>query len=115
MPPVTPRRSQPPLRPSPGPPQPPRRRCVPSAATGVAATGREGADPVHSDEQALSAADAAKAAARAAVPGGTVYRVETDSGDATYEAHLTKSDGTSVTVKLDGSFTVTGMQDGMGR
>lgn len=87
-----------------------------------AGTGRHdgpvgGATPVRSDEKALSAADAAKvkAAALAAVPGGTVYRVETDAGDGTYEAHMTKSDGTLLTVKLDSSFAVTGVEDGMGK
>jgi hypothetical protein len=40
-------------------------------------------------------------APRPAVPGGTVYRVETDSGDGTYEAHMSKADGTLVTVKFD--------------
>jgi hypothetical protein len=32
-----------------------------------------------------------------------VYRVESDAGDGTYEAHVKKSDGTLVTVKFDGS------------
>ena len=61
-----------------------------------------------------AAAAKAKAAALAAVPGATVVRVETDSGPAAYEAHLRKSDGTYVTVKLDGSFHVTGTQSGFG-
>ncbi|MEO7289481.1 MAG: hypothetical protein ABI140_21420, partial [Jatrophihabitantaceae bacterium] len=54
-----------------------------------------GSAPVRSDEKAVSTTDAAtlKAAALKAVPGGTVYRVETDAGDATYEAHMTKADG----------------------
>ena len=56
-----------------------------------------------------------KAAALKAVPGGTVYRVETDAGDGVYEAHMTKADGTRVTVKLDASFVVTGVEDGMGK
>jgi hypothetical protein len=34
-------------------------------------------------------------------------RVETDSGGATYEAHLTKADGSTLTVERDASFTVT--------
>ena len=39
------------------------------------------------------------------VPGGTVVRVETDAdGNATYEAHMTKSDGKPVTVYVDSSF-----------
>jgi hypothetical protein len=39
------------------------------------------------------------AAAKAKVPGGTVIRVETDAdGNAVYEAHMVKADGTPVTV-----------------
>jgi hypothetical protein len=49
------------------------------------------------------------------VPGGTVYRVETDAGDAAYEAHMTKADGTLVTVKMDKNFNVTAVEDGMGK
>ena len=55
-----------------------------------------------------------KAAALAAVPGATVIRVETDSQGATYEAHLTKADGTQVTLKFDANFKVTDTQDGFG-
>jgi hypothetical protein len=57
-------------------------------------------------------ADKAKAAALAAVPGGTVQRVETDAEGAKYEAHMTKSDGTQVTVKMDADFKVTGVETG---
>ena len=43
--------------------------------------------------------------ALAKVPGGTIVRVETDAdGHAAYEAHMTKSDGTPVTVYVDKSF-----------
>ncbi len=72
---------------------------------------------MRSDESAVSASIAAKlkAAALKAVPGGTVYRVETDAGDATYEAHMTKSDGTEVTVKFDKNLHVTGVEAGMGK
>ena len=68
-------------------------------------------------ETAVTGADlaTAKAAALKAVPGGTVDRVESDSGDAAYEAHMTKSDGSEVTVKFDKNFAVTGVEDGMGR
>jgi len=61
-----------------------------------------------------SAASSAKAAALAAVPGAKVIRVETDSAGAAYEAHLQKSDGSYVTVKLDRSFHVTATQSGFG-
>jgi hypothetical protein len=79
--------------------------------------GSMGAAPVRPDETRLTGSDAAtaKAAALQAVPGGTVYRVETDAGDAAYEAHMTKSDGTLVTVKMDKSFAVTAVEDGMGK
>lgn len=72
--------------------------------------------PVRGAEKAVSASVAAtlKAAALKAVPGGTVYRVETDAGDAAYEAHMTKSDGSLVTVKFDKNLAVIKVEDGMG-
>src|SRR5450759_731516 len=78
--------------------------------------GHGGAQPVRGDEKAVSTADDAtlRAAALKAVPGGTVYRIETDAGDGTYEAHMTKADGTLVTVKFDQSLAVTQVEDGMG-
>jgi len=86
-------------------------------ANGQPLANQHGSQPVRSDEKAVSSTLAAqlKAAALKAVPGGTVYRVETDSGDATYEAHMTKSDGTDVTVKFDKNLTVTGVETGMGK
>ncbi len=54
------------------------------------------------------AAVKATAAAKAAVPGGTIIRVETDANQgAKYEAHMTKSDGSEVTVLMDAKFKVT--------
>jgi hypothetical protein len=78
---------------------------------------RHGSQPVRPDEKSVDAATAAKlkAAALNAVPGGTVYRVETDSGDAKYEAHMTKADGTEVTVKFDTNLKVTAVEAGMGK
>lgn len=69
------------------------------------------------DETQLTGSDAtkAKAAALEAVPGGTVNRVETDAGDAKYEAHMTKANGTPVTVKMDKDFNVTAVENGMGQ
>jgi hypothetical protein len=55
-----------------------------------------------------------KAAALAAVPGGTIIRVETDSAGSPYEAHVQKSDGSIVTVKIDDGFNVTSTQSGFG-
>ena len=60
------------------------------------------------------AATKATSAALAAVPGGTIDRVETDAEGAVYEAHVTKPDGSHVTVKMDQSFTVTSTEDGPG-
>ncbi len=75
-----------------------------------------GSTPVRSDENSVSTdqAEQLTAAALEAVPGATVYRVETDAGDAAYEAHLEKSDGTLATVKFDESLNVIEVQDGMG-
>jgi hypothetical protein len=63
-------------------------------------------------ETALTGTTAQKvtAAAQAAVPGGTVLRVETDSDGSPYEVHVRKSDGTEVTVKVDKSFKVTSIE-----
>jgi uncharacterized membrane protein YkoI len=55
----------------------------------------------------------ATSAAEAAVSGGTVIRAETDAEGAAYEVHMKKSDGSTVTVKLDSSFNVTSTEDGM--
>jgi uncharacterized membrane protein YkoI len=80
-------------------------------------TDRHGAAPVRSDEKTVNSALAAKlkAAALKAVPGGTVNRVESDSGDGVYEAHMTKAGGTEVTVKFDKSGTVTAVESGTGK
>ena len=59
-------------------------------------------------------ATALKAAALKAVPGATVERAETDSGDAAYEVHLTKADGTQLTAKFDKSLHLTAVEDGTG-
>jgi hypothetical protein len=53
-----------------------------------------------------------RAAATAAVPGATIDRVETDAEGSPYEAHMTKSDGSQVTVKVDASFKVTSVESG---
>jgi hypothetical protein len=55
----------------------------------------------------------ATAAAKAAVSGGTVIRAETDADGAKYEVHMQKSDGTTVTVKLDANYKVTSVEGGM--
>ena len=59
-------------------------------------------------ETALTGDTLAKvaAAAKAKVPGATLDRAETDAdGHAKYEAHMTKADGTHVTVYVNADFT----------
>ena len=80
------------------------------------APGPGGAQPVRSDEKGVPSATAAAlhAAALKAVAGGTVYRIETDAGDGVYEVHMTKADGSLVTVKFDKNLKVTKVESGMG-
>jgi len=92
-----------------------------STAAGSTASGGAGApDPAkvaHGPGETLltgTTAAKVKAAALAAVPGSTVIRVETDSAGSPYEAHLTKSDGSQVTVKIDSNFKVTATESGFG-
>jgi hypothetical protein len=66
-----------------------------------------------SDETLLTGDTASKveAAAKGAVSGGTIVRVETDAdGHAAYEAHMTKADGTPVTVYVDKQFNVVSVE-----
>jgi hypothetical protein len=88
-----------------------------SASSGDArAPGPGGAQPVRSGEKSVPSATAAalRAAALKAVAGGTVYRIETDAGDGVYEVHVTKADGSLVTVKFDKDLKVTKVESGMG-
>ena len=90
---------------------------TPAATASPGAGGpARGAAPVRAGETALAGSNAqrARAAALKAVPGGTVYRVETDADGDAYEAHMTKPDGSLVTVKFDKNFTVTRIEEGMG-
>lgn len=75
--------------------------------------GHTGANGTKEELLTGDSAEKAKAAALAAVPGGTVQRAETDAEGAAYEVHMTKSDGSQVTVKLDSSFKVTSTESGM--
>ena len=74
-------------------------------ATRAAATRTTAETPLTGDSL-TQATDAAKAA----VPGGTVWRASTEDPDdasgAAYEVHVTKSDGGEVEVLLDKSFNV---------
>jgi len=66
-----------------------------------------------SDETLLTgdAASKVEALARAKVPNGTIVRVETDAdGNAAYEAHMTKADGTPVTVYVNKQFEVVSVE-----
>jgi uncharacterized membrane protein YkoI len=71
--------------------------------------GHAGETPLTGDK-----ADQATAAAKKAVEGGTVIRVETDA-EGTYEAHVRKADGTEVVVTMNSSFAVTGVEEFTGR
>src|SRR5437667_298211 len=80
------------------------------APTPASTAGPDPASVAHGPgETLLTGTTAAKvtAAAKTAVPGGTIIRVETDSEGAAYEAHIQKADGSFVTVKLDQNFNVT--------
>ncbi|MEP6910977.1 MAG: hypothetical protein ABI896_11180 [Actinomycetota bacterium] len=74
-----------------------------------------GLPPQRSDETLLTGDTLAKvrAAALAKVSGGTIERVETDAdGNAKYEAHMTRSDGSRVTVYVNASFDVVSVKSG---
>ena len=88
-----------------------------SAATTTATGSSDPATMSHGPGETLltdGTAAKVKAAAVAAVPGGTVIRVETDSAGSPYEAHVRKADGSIVTVKVDKSFKVTSTESGFG-
>ena len=88
-----------------------------SSPAGQARTpGPGGAQPVRPDEKSVSSATAAalRAAALTAVPGATVYRIETDAGDGVYEVHMKKAGGSLVTVKVGTNLTVAKVESGMG-
>jgi hypothetical protein len=76
--------------------------------------GHVGSNGVKEELLTGDVADKVRAAALAAVPGGTVQRVENDAEGSPYEAHMTKADGSLVTVKFDKNYAVTGVEDGMG-
>jgi len=69
---------------------------------------------VHPGEELLTGdtADKVSAAAKEAVPDATIDRVETDAEGSPYEAHMTKADGSQVTVKVDADFNVSGVETG---
>jgi uncharacterized membrane protein YkoI len=74
-----------------------------------------GMPPQRADETLLTGNTEAqvRAAALAKVSGGTIERVETDAdGNAAYEAHMTKADGSRVTVYVNKSFDVVSVKSG---
>jgi hypothetical protein len=89
---------------------------VSSPSGGAMTPGPGGAQPVRSDEKIVTGATAAtlRAAALKAVPGASVYRIETDAGDGAYEVHMKKADGSLVTVKFDKNLKVTKVESVMG-
>jgi hypothetical protein len=87
------------------------------SATASASSGGRPATVAHGPDETLltdGTANKVKTAALAAVPGGTVIRVETDSAGSPYEAHVRQSDGSIVTVKVDKDFKVTTIESGFG-
>ena len=92
---------------------------TPSPSQSVPASPNPGdpSQPQRPDETLLTGDTAArvKEAVQARYPGATFVRIETDR-DGVYEAHITKADGTPVTVELDKSFAITGEEQmGFGR
>jgi hypothetical protein len=86
---------------------------APSIGAPLAGTSRQPWGPQRADETPLTgdALSKVRQLAQAKVPGGTIVRVETDAdGHAAYEAHMTKADGTPVTVYVDKSFAVVGVE-----
>ena len=91
--------------------------ATPSAAAAAGSGTMDPATVDHGPGETLltgSTADDVSAAALDAVPGGTIIRVETDSGGAAYEAHMRTSDGSVVTVTFDEDLNVTNTASGFG-
>jgi hypothetical protein len=92
-------------------------RAAATGANGYGTDGGTGARGPHQangkTEEILTGDTATKveAAVKADQPDATIERMETDADGATYEAHITKADGTHATVLLDANFAVTATQD----
>jgi len=87
-----------------------------SSSPSAASTAQQPWGHQRSDETPLTGDALAKvrALAQAKVPGGTIIRVETDAdGNAAYEAHMVKADGTPATVYVNKQFQVVSVQTGM--
>jgi hypothetical protein len=86
------------------------------SGSAAAPSARQPWGPQRSDETPLTGDTAAKVRelALAKVPGGTIVRVETDAdGNAAYEAHMVRSDGSPVTVYVSKQLEVVSVQSGM--
>jgi uncharacterized membrane protein YkoI len=84
-----------------------------NAATTATTASADGSGTVKETELTGDTATKVKDAVLAANAGATVDRMETEGdGSAVYEAHITKTDGTHATVKLDADFTVTATETG---
>ena len=87
------------------------------STSAASSTRMDPAEVAHGPGETLltgTAASKVTAAAKAAVPGATIIRVETDSDGAAYEAHMRKADGSYVTVKFDKNIKVTSTASGFG-
>ena len=87
-----------------------------SSGSAAAPSAHQPWGPQRSDETPLTGDTAAKVRelALAKVPGGTIVRVETDAdGNAAYEAHMVRSDGSPVTVYVSKQLEVVSVQSGM--
>ncbi|WP_104043957.1 hypothetical protein [Arthrobacter sp. ZGTC412] len=85
-----------------------------STSTALSSSDRKGSHRANGITEELLTGDTAarvEAAARAAHPGATIVRVETDADGAAYEAHIRKADGTPLTLKFDASFNITGTEE----
>jgi hypothetical protein len=82
-----------------------------AAPSGGQPWGRQRSDETPLTGDALSKVTAL---AKAKLPGGTIVRVETDAdGNAAYEAHMVKADGTPATVYVNKQSEVVSVQSGM--
>lgn len=87
-----------------------------STAAAPSSSHRSGGLPPQRADETLLTGDVeaqVRKAALAEVSGGTIERVETDAdGNAAYEAHMVKSDGSRVTVYVNKSFDVVSVSSG---
>jgi hypothetical protein len=80
--------------------------------TAIAANATAYGAPPQQREVTGDAAEKITAAVLAKVPGATIERIEQDAQG--YHAHITKSDGTRATVRVNAQFAVTAVEAGRG-